>query len=365
MAHLSLQHIYKEYDNGFQAVSDFNLEIMDGEFIVFVGPSGCGKSTTLRMIARLEDISRGEYYLDDQLMNSVEPKDCDIAMVFQSYALYPHMSIYDNMAFALKIKKVPKDQIEKRIQKAADMLGLTDLLKRKPKALSGGQRQRVALGRAVVREPKVMLMDEPLSNLDAKLRGHMRAEIIKLHQRIGATTIYVTHDQIEAMTMADRIVVMKDGIVQQIDTPKVIYDTPNNIFVASFIGTPAMNFIKVLYTNGKIKFQNMEIDVPEGKAKALNEAQMDGKEVIFGIRPEDIGTSPLLKETYPSAAFKATIDFAELLGHDYNLHFSCDEHEYISKIEARKIIKNGDQIELIFDMNKAFFFDIDTELAIR
>ena len=254
MSSLKLVNINKIYDNNVQAVFDFNLDIEDKEFIVFVGPSGCGKSTTLRMIAGLEEITDGELYIDGQLMNNVHPKDRDIAMVFQSYALYPHMSVYENMAFGLKVRRIPKDEIDRRIESAAEILGLTPYLKRKPKALSGGQRQRVALGRAIVREPKVFLMDEPLSNLDAKLRVQMRSEITKIHERVGATTIYVTHDQIEAMTMANRIVVMKDGWIQQIGSPAKLYNEPINMFVAGFIGSPSMNFIKGEYDNGKVSF---------------------------------------------------------------------------------------------------------------
>ena len=272
MASLSLKKIYKKYDNGFCAVTDFNLEVADKEFVVFVGPSGCGKSTTLRMIAGLEDITEGEFYIGDKLVNDVEPKDRDIAMVFQSYALYPHMTVFDNMAFALKLRKVPKDEIKAKVEEAAKILGLEELLDRKPKALSGGQRQRVALGRAIVRSPKVFLMDEPLSNLDAKLRSNMRAEIIKIHNTLGATTIYVTHDQTEAMTMADRIVVMKKGVVQQVGSPKEIYDHPENLFVAGFIGAPTMNFMK-----GRVAECNFvtkdggEIEIPIGHYDRLKE----------------------------------------------------------------------------------------------
>ena len=262
MAELSLKHIDKIYDNNVQAVFDFNLEIKDKEFIVFVGPSGCGKSTTLRMIAGLEDISAGEFYIDGKLMNDVEPKDRDIAMVFQSYALYPHMSVYDNMAFGLQLKKVPKDEIDKRVHEAARILEIEDYLDRKPKALSGGQRQRVALGRAIVRNAKVFLMDEPLSNLDAKLRVQMRSEIIKLHERIGATSIYVTHDQTEAMTMADRIVVMKGGYIQQIGTPREIYNNPANMFVAGFLGAPATNFLNGKIDRGCFVINDQWIELP-------------------------------------------------------------------------------------------------------
>ena len=273
MASLSLEHIYKRYPNGFEAVKDFNLEIEDKEFIIFVGPSGCGKSTTLRMIAGLEEISEGTLKIGDKVMNDVEPKDRDIAMVFQNYALYPHMTVYDNMAFGLKLRKVPKDQIDKMVKEAAKILDLDKLLDRKPKALSGGQRQRVAMGRAIVRDPKVFLMDEPLSNLDAKLRVQMRIEISKLHQRLGATIIYVTHDQTEAMTLGTRIVVMKDGVVQQVDSPQNLYNNPGNLFVAGFIGSPQMNFMDaVVEAAGKnvtLKVGQHSIKLPEAKSKAL------------------------------------------------------------------------------------------------
>ncbi len=364
MSALSLKHITKKYDNGYEAVQDFNLEVESGEFIVFVGPSGCGKSTTLRMIAGLEDISSGEFHIGDRLVNNVEPKDRDIAMVFQSYALYPHMTVFDNMAFALKLRKMPKAEIKKKVEETAEIIGLTPLLDRRPKALSGGQRQRVALGRAVVREPKVFLMDEPLSNLDAKLRGHMRAEIIKLHRRVGATTIYVTHDQVEAMTMADRIVVMKDGIVQQIDSPKTLYDFPKNMFVAGFIGSPAMNFIEVTYKDNNIMFDGHTFVVPQGKASVLNQGGYDGKNIVIGIRPEDIGATGILLEAYPAATFTTKIDFAELLGHDYNIHFTLAGVSITSTIKARNIISSGDEMKLAFDMNKMHFFDKETELAI-
>lgn len=298
MVDIALKHIHKKYDgNDFYSVTDFNLDIKDREFIVFVGPSGCGKSTTLRMVAGLEDISEGELWIGDTLMNEVAPKDRDIAMVFQNYALYPHMTVYDNMAFGLKLRKYPKDEIKERVENAAQILGLTEYLDRKPAALSGGQRQRVALGRAIVRDAKVFLMDEPLSNLDAKLRVAMRLEIAKLHQRLETTTIYVTHDQTEAMTMADRIVIMKDGFVQQIGSPKEVYDTPNNVFVAGFIGSPAMNFFNVTLKDGRITNEHgLNLLLPEGRNKVLKEKGYEGKKLIFGIRPEDIHTEPIALE---------------------------------------------------------------------
>ncbi len=305
MASLSLSHINKTYPNGFQAVKDFNLEIEDKEFIIFVGPSGCGKSTTLRMIAGLEEISGGTLKIGDKVMNDVEPKDRDIAMVFQNYALYPHMTVYDNMAFGLKLRKVPKDQIDKAVREAARILDLDKLLDRKPKALSGGQRQRVAMGRAIVRNPKVFLMDEPLSNLDAKLRVQMRIEISKIHQRLGATIIYVTHDQTEAMTLGTRIVVMKDGVVQQVDTPQNLYQKPGNLFVAGFMGSPQMNFLDCSYLRKRRQpvatiGNEHEVIVPAAKAKALKDDGYVGKKVVLGIRPEDIHDSQMFLETSPS-----------------------------------------------------------------
>ena len=293
MASLSLKNVCKVYPNGFVAVKDFNLEIADQEFIIFVGPSGCGKSTTLRMIAGLEEISSGELWIGDKLVNDVEPKDRDIAMVFQNYALYPHMSVYDNMAFGLKLRKVPKDEIDKSVHEAAKILDIEHLLDRKPKALSGGQRQRVAMGRAIVRSPKVFLMDEPLSNLDAKLRVQMRVEISKLHQRLQTTIIYVTHDQTEAMTLGTRIVVLKDGIIQQVDTPQNLYNTPNNIFVAGFIGSPQMNLIDAeVKANGSqvdlVLSDTVTITLPVEKSKKLIDGNYVGKTVVVGIRPEDV-----------------------------------------------------------------------------
>ena len=354
MASLSLKKIYKKYDNGFCAVTDFNLEVADKEFVVFVGPSGCGKSTTLRMIAGLEDITEGEFYIGDKLVNDVEPKDRDIAMVFQSYALYPHMTVFDNMAFALKLRKVPKEEIKAKVEEAAKILGLEELLDRKPKALSGGQRQRVALGRAIVRSPKVFLMDEPLSNLDAKLRSNMRAEIIKIHNTLGATTIYVTHDQTEAMTMADRIVVMKQGIVQQVGSPKDIYDHPENLFVAGFIGAPTMNFLR-----GKIVEHNFQT-----KDARLKELGYEGKEVVLGIRPENISNDPLVLETYSHAKITSKVIVAELLGSEYIVHTDLNGENIKAIVHSRQNIKMGDEITFALDMNRAHYFDAETELSI-
>ncbi|ENQ3104497.1 carbohydrate ABC transporter ATP-binding protein, CUT1 family [Bacillus sp. 491mf] len=366
MAELKLENIYKIYDNDVTAVTDFNLHIQDKEFIVFVGPSGCGKSTTLRMVAGLEDISKGEFSIDGKLMNDVPPKDRDIAMVFQNYALYPHMSVYDNMAFGLKLRKISKDEIDRRVKDAARILGLEDYLNRKPKALSGGQRQRVALGRAIVRDAKVFLMDEPLSNLDAKLRVTMRSEISKLHQRLGTTTIYVTHDQTEAMTMASRLVVMKDGKIQQIGTPKEVYETPENIFVGGFIGSPAMNFLRGQLTESHFVVDNkVKIKVSEGKMKLLSEQGYINQEIILGIRPEDIHDELLFLEASQDTTFTTKIEVAELLGAESILYMKLGNQDFVARVDARHTFTNGDQIQLAFDMNKAHFFDVKTENRIR
>lgn len=366
MADLKLNHIYKIYDNKVTAVSDFNLHIQDKEFIVFVGPSGCGKSTTLRMIAGLEEISKGELYIDDKLVNDVPPKDRDIAMVFQNYALYPHMTVYDNMAFGLKLRKMPKDEIDKRVKDAANILGLEQYLDRKPKALSGGQRQRVALGRAIVRDAKVFLMDEPLSNLDAKLRVQMRAEIAKLHQRLNITTIYVTHDQTEAMTMATRIVVMKDGVIQQVGSPKEVYDNPENVFVGGFIGSPAMNFFKAKIEGEYVVLdEKVRLKIPGGKLKLLKDNGYVGKEVIFGIRPEDIHDEPVFIESFPDDVIEVKIEVAELTGAELMLYSSLAGHDFVARIDARNQIKAGDKVKLGLDLNKAHFFDTETELRIK
>ena len=365
MAELRFKGLDKVYDNKVQAVFDFTLSVKDKEFIVFVGPSGCGKSTTLRMVAGLEEITAGELFIDDVLVNDVAPKDRNIAMVFQSYALYPHMTVYDNMAFGLKLRKMPKDEIERRVQNAADILGLTAYLDRKPKALSGGQRQRVALGRAVVRDAKVFLMDEPLSNLDAKLRVQMRAEIIKLHERIGATTIYVTHDQIEAMTMATRIVVMKDGYIQQVGAPKDIYDNPNNIFVGGFIGTPPMNFLDGKVENGYFVGKGIKVKVPDAKLKLLKKNNKENEPVVLGIRPENIHDEKAVKDTYKESMVKMKVDVAELLGAETNIHALVGDTNVVAKVNARTDIHIDDDIELAFDMNKVHFFDPETELRLK
>ena len=368
MASLSLQHINKTYPNGFQAVKDFNLEIEDKEFIIFVGPSGCGKSTTLRMIAGLEEISGGTLKIGDKVMNDVEPKDRDIAMVFQNYALYPHMTVYDNMAFGLKLRKVPKDQIDKAVREAARILDLEKLLDRKPKALSGGQRQRVAMGRAIVRKPKVFLMDEPLSNLDAKLRVQMRIEIAKLHENLGATIIYVTHDQTEAMTRGTRIVVMKDGVGQQVDTPQHLYEQPGNLFVAGFMGSPQMNFLdaQIAEKGGDLiaKVGEYDIVIPAAKAKVLKDGGYVGKTVVLGIRPEDIHDSQMFIEASPSVPMTSTVKVYELLGAEVFLYFDVNGTQVTARVDPRTNSKTGDTIKFAFDMEKSHFFDKETELTI-
>jgi multiple sugar transport system ATP-binding protein len=367
VAEIILNHIFKRYDNAEDySVTDFNLEIDDHEFIVFVGPSGCGKTTTLRMIAGLEEITEGELHIDDEFINDVAPKDRDIAMVFQNYALYPHMSVYDNMAFGLKLRKMPKDEIDQRVNNAAKMLGLYDLLERKPAALSGGQRQRVALGRAVVRSPKVFLMDEPLSNLDAKLRVKMRTEIAKLHDNLDATTIYVTHDQTEAMTLADRIVIMKLGEIQQVGTPFEVYNSPKNAFVASFIGSPSMNLLKVRYSNGRITDNNiLDIEVKAPDREQLDGAGYDGKEIIFGIRPEDIHTEEIVLNMAPETVMEPAIIVSELTGAESILYLDFEGTEMVAVVDARDYHGAGTKIEVVFNMNKAHFFDIENENVIH
>ena len=368
MASLSLKNVCKVYPNGFEAVKDFNLEIADQEFIIFVGPSGCGKSTTLRMIAGLEDISSGELRIGDRLVNDVEPKDRDIAMVFQNYALYPHMTVYDNMAFGLKLRKVPSDEIDKMVKEAAKILDLVPLLERKPKALSGGQRQRVAMGRAIVRNPKVFLMDEPLSNLDAKLRVQMRIEIAKLHQRLGTTIIYVTHDQTEAMTLGTRIVVMKDGVVQQVDTPQNLYEKPANLFVAGFMGSPQMNFLDaVVEIQGEtayLKIADKAIPLNPTKSKKLIDGNYDGKTVTFGIRPEDVYDSEMMVEASPLSVFESTIRVYELLGAEVFLYFDLGQFPITARVDSRTNARPGDSIKFALDLEKIHVFDKETEKTI-
>lgn len=377
MVELRLNHIYKQYPNtSHYAVEDFDLTIKDKEFIVFVGPSGCGKSTTLRMVAGLEDISKGELSIDGEVVNDKAPKDRDIAMVFQNYALYPHMSVYDNMAFGLKLRKYSKEAIDQRVKEAAQILGLSEFLNRKPADLSGGQRQRVAMGRAIVRDAKVFLMDEPLSNLDAKLRVSMRAEIAKIHRRIGSTTIYVTHDQTEAMTLADRIVIMSStknpdgsgtiGRVEQIGTPQELYNQPANQFVAGFIGSPAMNFFKVTVEEERLVGEGgLELALPQGQRKQLESKGYVGKEVIFGIRPEDISSRLLAQETYPAATVTAEVLVSELLGSETMLYVKQGENEFTARVDARDAHQPGESVQLTFNVAKGHFFDTKTKQAIR
>ena len=378
MASLSLKHINKTYPNGFEAVKDFNLEIEDKEFIIFVGPSGCGKSTTLRMIAGLEEISEGELFIGDRLVNDVAPKDRDIAMVFQNYALYPHMTVFENMAFGLKLRKVPKDEIKKLVEEAAKILDIAHLLDRKPKALSGGQRQRVALGRAIVRDPQVFLLDEPLSNLDAKLRAQMRTELSKLHKKLGTTFIYVTHDQIEAMTMGDRIVVMKDGYIQQIDSPINLYENPVNKFVAGFMGSPQMNFInaKLIMLNGKytVEFGSEDTKTTRGRkfyvelpgAKTDTEAlkYYVDKEVILGIRPENIHDEEMFLSNAKTGMIEATVDVTEMMGAETYLYLTCEGIPLTARVDPRSTARPQDTIRVAIDPNKIHIFDKETEKTV-
>lgn len=367
MVKINLNNIYKQYPgNDTYSVSDFNLEIDDKEFIVFVGPSGCGKSTTLRMIAGLEDITKGELVIDEEVMNDVEPKDRNIAMVFQNYALYPHMTVFDNMAYGLKLRKYSKDEIKKRVDSAAETLGLTEFLERKPAALSGGQRQRVALGRAIVRDAKVFLMDEPLSNLDAKLRVQMRTEIARLHNTLNTTTIYVTHDQTEAMTLATRIVIMDRGIIQQIGSPREVYDRPVNMFVAGFMGSPAMNFFNVTYSNGRITDgKDIDVEVYEPARRLLEEKGYEGKDVVFGIRPEDINAEQVALDLHSEAHVNAEVVVSELMGSETMLHSKVGDTTFVARVDARDTHGPGETVELAFNMNKGHFFDVDTEEVIK
>ena len=387
MAEVTLKHIKKVYpntekkskkgqkksnlmvtDEGVLAVQDFNLDIKDREFIVLVGPSGCGKSTTLRMVAGLEEISGGELLIDGKRMNDVAPKGRDIAMVFQSYALYPHMTVRENMEFPLKLRKMPKDEMNKRVDEVAEILDITQYLDRKPKALSGGQRQRVAIGRAIVREPKVLLMDEPLSNLDAKLRVQMRSEISSLHNRLGATIIYVTHDQTEAMTLGTRIVVLKDGVIMQVDSPQKLYNQPNNLFVAGFIGSPQMNFVDaqcvVEGAKAFLKFDKYQVELPEAKAKKLIDGGYAGKNVVFGIRPEDIYDSAEHLNKFATCKIDSDVTGYELLGAEVLLYFTVAGANMSARVDSDTPARYGDHIELAFDPNKIHVFDKETELTI-
>lgn len=378
MASLSLRNVCKRYAGGVLAVSDFNLEIEDKEFIILVGPSGCGKSTTLRMIAGLEEISEGELYIGDKLVNDVAPKDRDIAMVFQNYALYPHMTVYDNMAFGLKLRKTPKQEIKRRVDEAARILDISHLLQRKPAALSGGQRQRVALGRAIVREPKVFLLDEPLSNLDAKLRAQMRTEISKLHLKLGTTFIYVTHDQTEAMTMGTRIVVMKDGVIQQVDSPQKLYETPINMFVAGFIGSPQMNFIDgKIIKSGDDFYAEFGSEDSEGKtgvkyqiklpASKSEDGRLDAyidKEVTFGIRPENVHDEEDLVERFKDGVVETQVEVTELMGAEKYLYTVCEGISINARVDPSSKAKAGDTIKIALEPGKIHIFDKETEKTI-
>ncbi len=378
MASLSLRSIYKKYPGGVVAVSDVNLEIRDKEFIILVGPSGCGKSTTLRMIAGLEEISEGELYIGDRLVNDVAPKDRDIAMVFQNYALYPHMTVYDNMAFGLKLRKVPKDEINRKVEEAARILDISHLLSRKPKALSGGQRQRVALGRAIVREPQVFLLDEPLSNLDAKLRAQMRTEISKLHQKLGTTFIYVTHDQTEAMTMGDRIVVMKDGFVQQVDSPQNLYTNPVNQFVAGFMGSPQMNFVDAVLRKIEDKFtiefgsedtktsrgKKYYVELPESKVDEVVLSDYVDKEIIMGVRPENIHDEEMFLSAAKTGIIDANVEITEMMGAETYLYLNCEGIPLTARVDPRSTARPQDVIKVAIDPNKVHIFDKETEKTI-
>ncbi len=364
MAGVTYDHVTKRFGDVI-AVNDMSIDVEDKEFLVFVGPSGCGKTTSLRLLAGLEEITEGNIYIGDRLVNDVAPKDRNIAMVFQSYALYPHMSVYDNMAFGLKLRKTPRAEIDRRVHESSAILGIEELLDRKPKQLSGGQRQRVALGRAIVREPSVFLMDEPLSNLDAKLRVATRAELSKLHQRLETTFIYVTHDQMEAMTMGTRICVMRDGILQQIDSPQDLYTSPNNIFVAGFIGSPAMNFFDVTLVGSKeemyVDAGTFKLAVPAQKAEAL--ADYLGQEVVFGIRPEDIHDPEFASPGIIGAPCKTRVDVTELMGNEVFLYLLTGSKTFIARVDPRTSARVGQDVEVLFNMDNMHVFDRDTEMA--
>ena len=370
MSSVTLKGIYKKYAGGVTAVSDFNLDIEDKEFIILVGPSGCGKSTTLRMIAGLEEITEGELYIDGKLVNDIPPKERDIAMVFQNYALYPHMTVFENMSFGLKLRKMPKDEIKRRVEEAAQILEIEHLLDRKPAALSGGQRQRVALGRAIVRNPQVFLLDEPLSNLDAKLRTAMRSELAKLHRKLATTFIYVTHDQTEAMTMGTRIVVMKDGFVQQIAAPQYLFENPANLFVATFIGTPQMNTCEgTIVDEGGTTYitfgDGCKVALPENKGRKPEVLAYAGKKILFGIRPNDIHADQAYITQFPDRTIEATVDLTELLGAESNLYLTNGDNQFTAVINTgTSNCKMGDKIRVYFDTSKIHIFDYDTEKTI-
>ncbi len=365
MASVTFEHVFKRFRE-VVAVNDLNLEIQDKEFLVLVGPSGCGKSTSLRMVAGLEEISAGNIYIGDRLVNDVPPKDRDIAMVFQSYALYPHMSVYDNLAFGLRLRHTPKAEIDRRVKEAADILGITELLQRKPRQLSGGQRQRVALGRAIVREPKVFLMDEPLSNLDAKLRVATRAELIKLHRRLQTTVVYVTHDQMEAMTMGTRIAVLKDGILQQLDTPQRLYDQPANVFVAGFIGSPAMNFFdgSLVTSNGDtfIEGSGFKVRVPKEKGEKMRAASSG--EVVLGVRPEDIQDRAFAPDAKAEDCLTVGVDVVEPMGSELFVYLTLGNHNFVARMDPRSQVRAGQRMDVVFAMDRMHGFDRRTEQAL-
>jgi multiple sugar transport system ATP-binding protein len=366
MASVTYDHVFKRFGE-VTAVNDLDIKIEDKEFLVLVGPSGCGKTTALRCLAGLEDITEGKIFIGDQIVNDVAPKDRDIAMVFQSYALYPHMSVYDNMAFGLKLRKYPKDEIKRRVDEAAGILGIEALLDRKPRQLSGGQRQRVALGRAIVREPKVFLLDEPLSNLDAKLRVQTRTEITKLHQKLQTTFIYVTHDQVEAMTMASRIAVMNYGVLQQIDTPQSLYDHPDNLFVAGFIGSPAMNFFDAkISKDGNSVFVSADafkVKIPDNRFEVY--APYEGKSVVFGLRPEDIYDPKYEAPDIIGEQVEGMVEVTELMGNEIFVFLKSGDHDYVARVDPRTNFKMGDKVNLTFNMGNMHVFDKETEQAIR
>ena len=366
MASVTFQNVHKKFGD-LTIIKDLSIEVQDKEFLVLVGPSGCGKTTALRLLAGLEEITGGEIKIADRIVNDVAPKDRDIAMVFQSYALYPHLSVYDNMAFGLKLRKTPKEDIKRRVGVAADILGIQELLQRKPRQLSGGQRQRVAVGRAIVREPKVFLFDEPLSNLDAKLRVQMRSEISKLHQRLQTTFIYVTHDQTEAMTMATRIAVINKGDLQQLDTPQNLYDYPNNLFVAGFIGSPAMNFFPAKIVkegnNFFVDSEDFKVQIPDSLTAPFK--GMDGKKVVFGIRPENIHDPEFSPSNIHGEKVSSKVDVTELMGNETLLYLVSGKNTYVGRVDPRSHLRVGDQTQFIFDMDKFHIFDAETEQAIR
>ena len=366
MAKVAFENVVKKYGD-VTAVNNLNIDVADKEFLVLVGPSGCGKTTALRCLAGLEEISGGDIKIGDRVVNDIAPKDRDIAMVFQSYALYPHLSVYDNMAFGLKLRKVPKEEIKRRVGEAADILGIQDLLERKPRQLSGGQRQRVAVGRAIVREPKVFLFDEPLSNLDAKLRVAMRAEISKLHQRLQTTFIYVTHDQTEAMTMASRIAVINKGVLQQLDSPQMLYDHPNNLFVAGFIGSPAMNFFpgKLRKDDGKVVVDTGDFVVPIPAKKVKPFESSVGKDIIFGIRPENIHDAQFVPTNIDSEKVAVKVDVTELMGNEIFLYLVSGKNTFVARVDPRSQLRVGEQASVAFNMDNFHIFDATTEEAIR